>query len=398
MHRLAESVKHLNHAAQNWLRGKPNWRKKGVLISQMGDLPPTIYLGDVYDCNCCAIIPNNSEHLPALWAFCTTGQFATEVRKISQKLNVTPGALLDVPFDLAHWQKAAAEKYPDGLPKPHSDDPTQWLFDGYPEVPRVAEASSLCSNKKSKSLEGSSTLSTLEDSSTFDEAALIAAAGKKASKSKTLEDWLRDEFFAQHCDIFHKRPFIWHIWDGRKDGFHALVNYHQLAAPDGGGRRSLETLTYGYLGDWITRQKHALDKGEEGADDRHAAALELQGLLEKILAGEPPHEQPIGWEPDINDGVRLNIRPFLATDLSRGRKGAGLFRAKLTIHWKKDRGKEPAREKADFPWFWNWDEESENFEGTGDEPDNNRWNALHYTTAVKQAARDRHAQQEGESS
>ena len=32
---------------------------------------------------------------------------------------------------------------------------------------------------------------------TFDERALIAAAGLKGSKSKTLEDWLRYEFFEQ---------------------------------------------------------------------------------------------------------------------------------------------------------------------------------------------------------
>ena len=42
------------------------------------------------------------------------------------------GYFLKVPFDLAHWQKVAAEKYPNGLPEPYSDDPTQWLFHGHP--------------------------------------------------------------------------------------------------------------------------------------------------------------------------------------------------------------------------------------------------------------------------
>jgi hypothetical protein len=32
------------------------------------------------------------------------------------------------------------------------------------------------------------------------------------------------------------------IWDGRRDGFHAFVNYHRLAAPNGEGRRTLEKL------------------------------------------------------------------------------------------------------------------------------------------------------------
>ena len=31
------------------------------------------------------------------------------------------------------------------------------------------------------------------------------------------------------------------------------------------------------------------------------------------------------------------------------------------------------------------------FLGTGSEPDGNRWNDCHYSTATKQAARDRHA-------
>jgi hypothetical protein len=31
------------------------------------------------------------------------------------------------------WQQVAAERYPNGLPKPYSDDPTQWLFHGHPQ-------------------------------------------------------------------------------------------------------------------------------------------------------------------------------------------------------------------------------------------------------------------------
>jgi len=143
--------------------------------------------------------------------------------------------------------------------------------------------------------------------------------------------------------------------------------------PTSAGRKLLESLTYSYLGDWIARQKDEVKRGEGGAEDRLAAALELQKRLEAILAGEPPfdlfirwkplHEQPIGWEPDINDGVRMNSRPFLASDLPNGRKGAGILRYKPNIKWKKDRGKEPQRPKAEYPWFWAWDEATEDFAG-----------------------------------
>ncbi len=98
-----------------------------------------------------------------------------------------------------------------------------------------------------------------------------------------------------------------------------------------------------------------------------AAAQELKKKLELILEGEPPydifvrwkplHEQPIGWEPDLNDGVRLNIRPFVE---------AGVLRTKFTINWKKDRGKDP----------------TPNATGTTE-----RHNDRHLTLAEKRAAR-----------
>jgi hypothetical protein len=214
-----------------------------------------------------------------------------------------------------------------------------------------------------------------------------------------LEEWLRNDFFEQHCDRFHQRPFIWHIWDGRKrDGFHALLNYHRLCGSgfqplnsEAGslshtGRRTLESLTHSYLGEWITRQKDGIKREEEGADERLAAALALKEILEGILDGEPPYDifvrwkpltqQAIGWNPDINDGVRMNIRPFLASDIPGGKKGAGILRAKPNIKWDKDRGKEPHRDESEYPWFWS---------GNGFTGD--RVNDVHLAKELKEKAR-----------
>jgi hypothetical protein len=180
------------------------------------------------------------------------------------------------------------------------------------------------------------------------------------------------------------------------------VNYHKLAAPNGEGRRTLEKLIYTYLGDWIDRQRADLKNGVEGADARVAAATHLQSEMNKIVSGEPPydifvrwkalHEQPIGWEPDINDGVRINIRPFMTARVLNGRgKGSCILRTTPKTKWDKDRGKEPHRAKESFPWFWSWDESMEGFAG-GREFDGNRWNDLHYTGKHKQEARERHEQ------
>lgn len=447
------------------IQGQPAWGRRGVIVGQMSQLKCAVYTGEIHDKITGAIIPFDQNDLCAIWAFCESDDYDTAIRSINTKLNVATATLVKVPFDLAHWQKVAAEKYPNGLPEPESDDPTQWLFHGWPVVKEPAGGAEPLEGPDARR-DSLATLQTAvarllgyrwpaeldekmrlskrarelakrcdellpfadEDGivcipsvrgedpaaerlrrllaaafaaawSAERERKLIAATG---SKETTLDGWLRNDFFEQHCKLFHHRPFIWHIWDGRRrDGFHALVNYHKLAEGNGKGRRLLESLTYSYLGDWISRQKDGVKRGEEGAEERLAAALELQKRLEAILEGEPPfdifvrwkplHKQPIGWQPDINDGVRLNIRPFLASDLPKdvcrdARKHAGILRWKPNIHWRKDRGKEPERSKEEFPWFWGWDEKTQDFLG-GDTFDGNRWNDLHYSNKLKLRAR-----------
>lgn len=185
---------------------------------------------------------------------------------------------------------------------------------------------------------------------------------------KGLDVWLREKFFEQHAKRFHHRPFVWHVWDGLKDGFAALVNYHRLDA------KNLERLIHTYLGAWIGQQEKGVRDGVDGAQTRLAAAQDLKRRLELILEGEPPYdifvrwkslsEQPIGWNPDLNDGVRLNIRPFMTAEVLRHNR-----KPKLNITWDKDRGKDV--ESA--PWF-------KVFGG-------DRINDHHLTRAEKMAAR-----------
>jgi hypothetical protein len=308
---------------------------------------------------------------------------------------------LRVPFELTDFQNSRE------LPICVCSDPTQWIFNGIPKsdnillhvfVPRLLGFKwppEICPEKigvltpeddqielkKLEShidLDGIGSLNSLKGETALPdrlrqmlqsffggawrpqiENELLSACGSKFDK---LEDWLRDEFFEQHCKLFDNIPFIWHIWDGCRDGFHALVNYHKLAAPRGQGRRTLENLIFGYLGDWITRQQAAVKAGEGGAEARLIAAQDLKKRLDQILAGEKPFDlfirwkplkqQPLGWDPDITDGVRLNIRPFMAEDIDGGKAGAGVLRWKPNIKWGDDRGREPARSKEDFPWFW----------------------------------------------
>ena len=430
--------------------GRSAWGCRGIAVSQMRNIPCSLYTGEIFDKNVAVVLPRDVACLPAIWCFCSSPEYNKAVRRIDQQLKVTNATLVKVPFNLKRWTQVATKRYPNGLPKPYSDDPTQWIFHGHPcgsviwdkgtkrlthgprrtdpTVLQVAVARLLgyrwpAENdpdmeladearawvKKTTALhpfadeDGIVCIPSVrgerpaherllqllqaawgDDWSDDTLAKLLTEAG-----TSSLDDWLRTRFFAEHCKLFHQRPFIWHIWDGRRrDGFHALVNYHKLAEGGGKGRRLLESLTYTYLGDWITRQQDGVKRGEGGAEDRLAAALELQKRLNAILAGEPPfdlfvrwkpiEQQAIGWEPDINDGVRLNIRPFMAEDLPGGKKGAGILHTKPNIKWNKDRGKEPMRDKKQFPWFWS----NDNF--TGD-----RVNDKHWTKEQKLTARDR---------
>ena len=430
MYQLAESVKHLNHKAQQWRSGKPNWGKRGVVVSLMANLPATLYTGEIYAAKCTAIIPFDEDEsiLTALWAFSSSETFLESMREINQRLAIEVKEVLQVPFDLAYWREVAAEVYPHGLPKPFSSDPTQWLFNGHPSGsdqplhvavarllgyrwPRQTGNSFLdCPAISPDGLEGladsdgiiclppvnheqpaANRLRSLLAAAlgTFDESSLIAAAGLKGSKSKTLEDWLRDEFFEQHAKLFHDRPFIWHLWDGRADGFHALVNYHKL------DHANLQKLTYSYLGDWIQQQDIDAKADKPGAADRLGAAQSLQKKLAAILEGEAPldifvrwkpiKDQARGWNPDLNDGIRQNIRPFLLGG-DVGKKGAGLFRTVPLKLKDNDRGNEPNRPKEEYPWFWCEDEPGTDPVG-GEEFVGTRWNNVHLTLDKKRRSK-----------
>lgn len=431
------------------VQGLAGWRKQGVTVSQMRMLPVTRYTGEAWDNNAAVLVPKTSEHLPAIWTFCSSPDFLERVRRLDKQAKVTNATLTKVPFELDRWQQEAARRFPQGLPEAYSDDPTQWIFHGHPlpcaagptleppwsmpgtldtkrpfttqgaaSVLHVATAR-LLGYRWPAELDSAMAVSSearawiAETRKLLDPAdvdgivcippvrgeqpaadrlhRLLALAFGAAwtptmlsslldhvgFAGKTLEDWLRDGFFDQHCQLFHQRPFIWHIWDGRRrDGFAALVNYHKL------DRKLLERLTYTVLGDdWIGRQRQGAKAAEPGAEDRLATAEALHAKLVMILQGEPPYDifvrwkplaaQPIGWEPDLNDGVRMNIRPFAE---------AGVLRKTPRIKWTKDRGVEPEgfRPANRFPWFW------KDGQYTGE-----RMNNLHYTTAQKRVARER---------
>ena len=412
MAKLAAAMKKEGYLG-GWLSGSKVWGKNGVACSWMGELPAALYTGCIFDNMVAVLVPEDEGVLPALWCYCSSPLYNQAVRQINQKMQVANSTLAKVSFDLNYWTRVAAEKFPKGLPMPYTNNITQWMFHGHPcrsvvwdeelkwtthgsmridetvlqaAVARLLgfswptesnESIELADEQRELMNESKSLASFADDDGivcippvrgevsasdrllnllavaygdAWSNDTLAALLKSTNHAGKTLETWLREKFFTQHCKLFQNRPFIWHIWDGLRDGFTALVNYHKLDT------KLLETLIYTYIGDWTNRQKQDIASGVDGAQERLDAAESLKKKLEFILEGAAPYDifvrwkplekQPIGWDPDLNDGVRLNIRPFLTVpDVSK--KGAGVLRDKPNIKWNKDMGKEV--ESA--PWY-----------------------------------------------
>lgn len=393
--KFAESMKGSNHVVQNYRRGQTVWGKRGIAISNTGEIKSSIYLGNMFDSGVTVILPHNSKDLSALWEYCKSNTFNEDVRNIDTKLGVTNSTFLKLNFNYDIWEDQDSDAKNDLFFKPYSTNPTQWIFHGHPRKsvaplqvaiarllgyrwPAELDADMELSDEARVLVEESKGLLPYADKdgivcipSVRGEAPaserllnLLAAAYKDEDinmilpellsnadhTGKSLETWVRDKFFTQHYKLFGHRPFIWQIWDGLIDGFSALVNYHKL------DRKNLETLIYTYLGDWISKQKSAMVEGIDGAEEKLNAAISLKKKLELILEGESPYDifvrwkplnkQPSGWEPDLNDGVRVNIRPFMLVG-DVGKKGSGVLRDKPNIKWTKDRGTDTEYS----PWY-----------------------------------------------
>lgn len=420
--------------------GNRHWNKKGVAITRIG-LRATPYYGEKFDNNLITVVPKNDSDLNELWSYCTSQEFRENIKELDQKLSLTNATVGKVRVDLKGWDDGEVFPRPytidieqwiyHGHPcgsviwdeatkwtaiAPRRIDDTvlqvalarligyQWPAELDPEMELADEMrywlkqnsvfASLVDDDgivcipsvrgekpAADRLEAMLQLAYAEDWSANTLQQLLAAVG-----SSNLQQYLRDKFFEQHCKIFQNRPFIWQIWDGLPDGFSALVNYHKL------DNKGLERLIYTYLGDWIRTQEHGVKEGVDGADLRLTAAKNLETRLKAILEGEKGldifvrwkqlHEQSIGWNPDLNDGVRLNIRPFMKV-ADVGKKGAGVLRIAPKIDWKKDRG----TDVLSAPWY--------HLGPQYGEQEGSRINDHYLTLAEKQAARAEYANKEG---
>lgn len=152
-------------------------------------------------------------------------------------------------------------------------------------------------------------------------------------RARSIAEWLENVFFEYHADLYKSRPIFWHIASSQGTApfaFGALVHYHKF------NRHRMARLRSPYLRDAIdTFRREAARADKEGrADDRadwQARLEEAQDLdrrLQWVQEGhregpeggerdfriltpwKTPEERPLGWDPDLDDGVKVNIEPL----------------------------------------------------------------------------------------
>jgi hypothetical protein len=152
-------------------------------------------------------------------------------------------------------------------------------------------------------------------------------------KCASLDEWLANGYFEYHASLYKNRPIFWHIASAQGAtpfGCGALVHYHRF------DRNRMAKLRATYVRDTIEelRREAGLADKAGRAEDR----IELQARLEEVQAfdrklqliqeghhegaeGGPqdfriltpwkkPETRPKGWNPDIDDGVKVNIAPL----------------------------------------------------------------------------------------
>jgi hypothetical protein len=156
---------------------------------------------------------------------------------------------------------------------------------------------------------------------------------KGYKRTNSIREWLEDVFFDYHVALYKNRPVIWHISskpDKGEAAFAALIHYHKF------DKDCMAKLRSNYLREALNvfRREAGLaaqagrtnDRLEWQARIEEAEALDqrLQWLQEgrhegpeggdwgfRILTPwKSAEERPKGWDPDLDDGVKVNIEPL----------------------------------------------------------------------------------------
>lgn len=144
-----------------------------------------------------------------------------------------------------------------------------------------------------------------------------------------LAHWLENPFFKKHKSQFRRRPILWHI-TSRNKHFRVLVYYHKI------DRDTLPKVRSQYLWPQLERARARLRaaRAQDPPDVKTIGELEeiiadleeCNERLERVIQGDVDVDLPdwaVGpyrngtapYDPDLDDGVKVNILPLQAAEL-----------------------------------------------------------------------------------
>jgi len=163
---------------------------------------------------------------------------------------------------------------------------------------------------------------------------------KGCRRAETLIEWLNDAFFEIHANLYQQRPLLWHLASSQTrsvPAFSVVVHAHKF---DGDALAKLRSV---HIRDRLAILRR--EAGQARQDNREEDRLEFLAAIEEVeafdaklkLLQEGAHtgpeggdrdyriltpwksesERPQGWNPDLDDGIKVNIAPLARTGLLR---------------------------------------------------------------------------------
>ena len=138
-----------------------------------------------------------------------------------------------------------------------------------------------------------------------------ALSNKGATSREVIRNYFLNDFYADHCKIYQKRPIYWLFDSGKQNGFKALVYMHRWNADTTGNLRVeyLHKMQRVYERE-IERMQEIIDTGTDNREI--AAATKRKDKLQKQLKETKDYDAKVGHlalariDIDLDDGVKVN--------------------------------------------------------------------------------------------
>lgn len=143
---------------------------------------------------------------------------------------------------------------------------------------------------------------------------IAEALGGNGSAREVIQKYFLNDFFADHCRTFKKRPIYWLFDSGKKNGFKCLIYMHRYQ-PD-----TIARIRTNYVHEQQERYRSQIKHIEETIDDAPKSEQvkmrkqlkDLSGKLDEVTKYEEKihHLADQMIKIDLDDGVKHNYALF----------------------------------------------------------------------------------------